>query len=65
MCHLSGNTNVGCIDVGVSSAPSNKTICFFLIHFLLLLSIESFIVGEDMVFKCGSLVQLLTLDVCM
>ena len=32
---------VNCFDVGVSSSPSNKSICSFLVHFLLLLAIET------------------------
>ena len=52
VCQLSVNTNVGCFDVGMSSSPSNKTICSFLVPFLLLLAIETFNVNDDMIFKC-------------
>ena len=56
---VSANTNVGCHDVGVSSSPSNKATCSFLVRFLLILSIETFDVNKDMVFKCVRLVQIL------
>ena len=53
------NTNVCCFDVGVSSSPINRTICSFLVHFLILLVIQTFNVSEIMIFKCVSLVQIL------
>ena len=61
MCELSANTNIGCFDMGVSSSPSNKIFCSFLVYFLLLLAIETFNVNEDMVFKCFRLLQILLL----
>ena len=59
------NTNVRFFYEGVSSSPSNKAIYSFLVHFLLLLSIETFNVNEDMFFKCVSLVRILTLVALM
>ena len=41
MGQVSPNSNVGCIDVGVSTSLSNKTICSLLVHFLVLLAIET------------------------
>ena len=41
VCQVSTNTIVSCFDMGVSLPPSNKAICSFLVHFLLLLAIES------------------------
>ena len=46
--------------MGVSSSPSNKTICSFLVHFLLLLAIETLNVSGNMKFKCVKLVQILS-----
>ena len=65
MGQVIANSNIGCLDVGMSSLPSNKAISSFLVHFLLLLAIETFNVSEDMIFKCVSFVQSLTLDVFM
>ena len=60
MCQVSANTIVSCFDVGVSSSPSNKTIYSFLVHFFLLLAIESTDVNDNMIFKCVELVQILS-----
>ena len=38
VCQLSANTIIGFIDVGVSSSPSNKTICSFFSTFPLIAS---------------------------
>ena len=65
MCQVSANTIVSCFDVGVSSSPSNKTICSFLVHFLLLLAIETLNVNGNMIFKCVKLVQILSSVVLM
>ena len=60
MCQVSANTIVSCFDVGVSSLPSNKTIYSFLVHFFLLLAIETLNVNDNMIFKCVKLVQILS-----
>ena len=65
MCHVTANTNVSCLDVGVSSSPSNKTICLILVHILLLLAIETLNVNDNMIFKCAMLVQILSLIVLL
>ena len=46
--------------MGVSSSPSNKTIYSFLVHFFLLLAIETLNVNDNMIFKCIKLVQILS-----
>ena len=46
--------------MGLSLPPSNKAICLFLVHFLLLLAIETLNVNDDMIFKCVKLVQILS-----
>ena len=51
--------------MGVSSSPSNKTICSFFIHFLLLLAIETLNVSDNTKFKCVKLVQILSSVVLM
>ena len=53
MWQLSANTNVRCFYVRVSSSPSNKIICSFLVHFLLLLAIENLNVNDNMIHKLG------------
>ena len=53
MCQVSANTTISCFDVGASSSPSNKTIYSFLVHFLLLLSIETLNVNDNMIHKEG------------
>ena len=65
MCQVSTNTIVSCFVVGVSSLPSNKTVCSFLVHFLLLLAIETSDVNDNMIFKCVKLVQILSSVVLM
>ena len=65
MCQVSANTIVSCFDVGVSSSPSNKTIYSFLVHFFLLLAIETLNVNGNMIFKCVKLVQILSSVVLM
>ena len=65
MCQVSANTIVSCFDVGVSSSPSNKTIYSFLVHFFLLLAIETLNVNDNMIFKCVKLVQILSSVVLM
>ena len=62
---VSINTIVSCFDVGVSSSPSNKTICSFLVHFLLLLAMETSYVNDNIIFKCVNLVQILSSVVLM
>ena len=59
MCQVSTNTIVSCFDIGVSFPPSNKAICSFLVHFLLLLAFETMNVNDNMIFKCVKLVQIL------
>ena len=49
----------------MSSSPSNKTIYSFLVHFLLLLAIETLNVNDNMIFKCVKLVQILSSVVLM
>ena len=51
---VSANIIIGCFDVGVSSSPGNKTISLFLLHFLLLLAIDTFNLNEDMVFSANT-----------
>ena len=51
--------------MGVSSSTSNKTICSFLVHFLLLLAIETLNVSDNTKFKCVKLVQILSSVVLM
>ena len=46
--------------MGVSSSPSNKTIYSFLVHFFLLLAIETSNVNDNMIFKSVKLVQILS-----
>ena len=53
MCQVSANTSVGCFDVGVSSSSSNKIICSFLVHLLLVLAIETLNVNDNMILKVG------------
>ena len=60
VCQVSTHTFVSCFDVGVSSLPSNKTVCSFLVHFLLLLANETLNVNDNMIFKCVKLVQILS-----
>ena len=49
----------------MSSSPSNKTIYSFLVHFLLLLAIETLNVSDNMIFKCVKLGQILSSVVLM
>ena len=59
MCQLCANINVRCFYVGLSSSPSNKTNCSFLVHFLLLLAAETLNVNDNMIYKGVRLVQIL------
>ena len=65
MCQVSKNTVVSSFNVDVSSSPSNMSICSVLVHFLLLLAIETSDVNDNMIFKCINLVQILLLVVLM
>ena len=60
VCEVSTNTIVSCFDIGVSFPPSNKAMCSFLVHFPLLLAVETLNVKDDMIFKCVKLVQILS-----
>ena len=46
--------------MGVSFPPSDKAICLFLVHFLLLLAFETLNVNDNMILKCVRLVQILS-----
>ena len=59
------NTNVRCFYVRVSSSPNNKTICSFLITFLLLLAIETLNVNDNIIYKWVRLVEILMLVALM
>ena len=65
MCQVSANTIVSCFDVGVSSSPTIRPFVHFLVHFFLLLAIESTDVNNNMIFKCVKLVQTLSSVVLM
>ena len=45
--------------------PAIKAFVYFLVHFLLLLAIETSYVNDNMIFKCVKLVQMLSLVVLM
>ena len=62
---VSASTNVSYFDVGMSSSPISKTICSFVVHFLLLVPIDTLNVSDNMLLKCVKLVQILTLVVLM
>ena len=65
MFQVSANTTTGCFDMCVSSSPSNKIICSFLVHLLLLLATEILNVNDNMIYKWVRSVQILTLVALM
>ena len=65
MYQVSASTNVSYFDVDMSSSPISKTICSFVVHFLLLVPIDTLNVSDNMLLKCVKLVQILTLVVLM
>ena len=57
---VSANTNISFFDVGVSSSPSNKTFHYSLVHFLLLLAIETLSLNDNMIYSWVMLVRILS-----
>ena len=52
--------DIQCVNTLYNISISNKAICSFLVHFLLLLAFETINVNDDMIFKCVKLVQILS-----
>ena len=65
MCQVSANTIVSCFEWACLPPPAIRPFIHFLVHFLLLLVIESTDVNDNMIFKCVKLVQIISSVVLM